>query len=134
MASAKFKCDTCDNVYGLEICLIRHKDVYLENHQCIFCSKSFESSTRLSQHYREHTKEKPYECDLWDKSFASPTSLRSHNNSHTGDKSFPCNICKKSFSNSSTLKHISWYIVESKTLNAAAVKKRLYRKLPLRHT
>ena len=47
-------------------------------HECDVCEKVFRYPSKLAEHMRTHTKEKPYECDVCDKAFRESGQLKRH--------------------------------------------------------
>ena len=70
-------------------------------HECGVCEKMFDSPSKLAEHMRTHTKEKPYECDVCEKRFTTSGSLKNHMRIHTNEKPYECDVCEESFRTSS---------------------------------
>lgn len=74
------------------------KTRYSENDKkkrsCPVCGKKFTSS-KLRQHMRCHTKEKPYECNICLQRFSVGGNLKRHVMTHTGERPHICEICGK---------------------------------------
>jgi KRAB domain-containing zinc finger protein len=68
---------------------------------CHLCNKEF---TRLQEHYRTHTGEKPYKCGVCDRLFSLKSSLKRHLTIHTGDKRHQCSFCFKWLSSKCSLR------------------------------
>ena len=51
-------------------------------HECDVCEKVFRYPSKLAEHMRTHTKEKPYECDVCDKAFRESQHLKRHKRTH----------------------------------------------------
>ena len=70
-----------------------------ELHQCSICTKSFQSSRRLSIHVAAaHEEKKPIKCYICEVSF-SERKLKAHfASAHGGNKPFKCTICDLSYS------------------------------------
>ncbi|XP_061726272.1 zinc finger protein 768-like [Cydia pomonella] len=75
-----------------------------KEHICLLCTKNFKDSTKLKEHMRCHTGERPYPCNVCKKGFIKSGDLRRHERSHTGEKPYSCKICQKLFSESTTLR------------------------------
>lgn len=71
---------------------MKHKEV--RNHSCSVCSKMFTSS-KLRQHMRTHTKEKPYVCSICKQGFSMSGNLKRHMMTHTGERPHVCEFCGK---------------------------------------
>ena len=72
-------------------------------HRCQVCQKEFKYASRLRDHERVHTGDRPFKCDVCGKSFPRSDTLRIHKRTHTGDRPFQCDICGKSFTHSGSL-------------------------------
>ena len=68
----KEECTPTDNLNSL---------VNVPNHEQIICAKYV-----LSQQFRKHTGEKPYQCDQCSKTFSGDASLKKHYRTHTSTK------------------------------------------------
>ena len=75
-----------------------------QQHECDVCEKVFRYPSKLAEHMRTHTKEKPYECDVCEKRFRQSGTLKRHKRIHTGEKPYECDMCEKRFRRSDTLK------------------------------
>lgn len=71
---------------------------------CKICSKRFQYLSRLQEHLRTHTGDRPYICKVCRKTFSFSSNLRTHERIHTGERPFVCKICSRSFSDSSNLR------------------------------
>ena len=65
--------------------------------KCQFCHKQFKNKSKLSQHERVHTGDRPFKCDVCGKSFTQSGNLCVHKRTHTGDRPFKCDVCGMSF-------------------------------------
>lgn len=75
------------------------------------CDKSFNRPSRLVQHERIHTKERPFACEFsgCSKSYARSSHLKrhldtAHGSLSSGDEREWCNICLQTFATKDTLK------------------------------
>uniref|UniRef100_A0A2P2HY38 Zinc finger protein 358-like n=1 Tax=Hirondellea gigas TaxID=1518452 RepID=A0A2P2HY38_9CRUS len=73
--------------------------------QCSLCSYSAPTSSRMLDHIKTHTGEKPFVCvhPNCTKTFTRKFSLHAHLRLHTGEKPFVCSVCNRSFSTNSIL-------------------------------
>lgn len=71
---------------------VKHPEV--RNHACTVCGKMFTSS-KLRQHMRAHTKEKPYKCSVCEQGFSMSGNLKRHMMTHTGERPHVCEFCGK---------------------------------------
>ncbi|KAK9737891.1 Zinc finger, C2H2 type [Popillia japonica] len=71
---------------------VKHPE--LRNSHCSICKKSFTKS-KLDQHMRSHTKEKPYKCKMCPQRFSIGSNLTRHVMTHTGERPHVCKICGK---------------------------------------
>lgn len=93
-----FKCRDCREVFLTREELkehrktVRHPEV--RNHACEICLKMFTSS-KLKQHMRAHTKERPYVCKVCSQAFSMSGNLKRHMMTHTGERPHVCEVCGK---------------------------------------
>ncbi|XP_037371218.1 zinc finger protein 786 [Talpa occidentalis] len=93
-----FQCPDCDKRYRVKADMKAHQ--LLHRGQMPFscqCGKGFAKQSKLVEHVRTHTGEKPFRCPECDKSFRLKAQLLSHRGLHTGERPFRCPECGKSF-------------------------------------
>lgn len=101
---------------------------------CPICGNKYRTSTKLKDHMRCHSEEKPFKCDNCNKgrvwfgdghafifpeimllhlltAFYSKAKLRSHSLSHLTIKPHNCSICGKGFSMRHNWKYHMMYVV-----------------------
>lgn len=74
-------------------------------YKCNYCSYSNKGMTRLVEHIRIHTGEKPHRCQLCPFASAYERHLEAHMRSHTGEKPYKCDQCAFRCSDRSNLSH-----------------------------
>ncbi|KAM8837485.1 zinc finger protein Pegasus-like [Spinachia spinachia] len=74
-------------------------------YKCSYCSYANKGMSRLIEHIRIHTGEKPHRCQLCPFASAYERHLEAHMRSHTGEKPYKCDICSFRCSDRSNLSH-----------------------------
>ncbi|KAF5307683.1 hypothetical protein FQR65_LT06738 [Abscondita terminalis] len=101
-----YECKSCNITFDSFDLLKAHrkelKHLEIRRHACSVCSKTFTSS-KLRQHMRVHTKEKPYKCETCLQGFSMSGNLKRHMMTHTGERPHVCEVCGKGFIQSTTL-------------------------------
>lgn len=64
---------------------------------CHLCPKDFSAKSNFNEHVKTYRVERPYKCHLCDKCFALNATLKDHLCTHTGEKKYQCPICFKRF-------------------------------------
>uniref|UniRef100_A0A0B7AVM2 C2H2-type domain-containing protein n=1 Tax=Arion vulgaris TaxID=1028688 RepID=A0A0B7AVM2_9EUPU len=103
-----YKCPTCSKSFASSSCLSQHARIHsgLKPYKCEICERKFTQLSHLQQHIRTHTGEKPYKCmhPGCGKAFSQLSSLQSHSRSHMTDKPFRCNSCYKCYADEQSLR------------------------------
>lgn len=82
-------------------------------YRCNVCDARFSQNGSLHRHVRAHSKIKPHKCELCDKAYAIPAHLREHVRTHTGEKPFVCQICFSAFARHSGIhQHMRGHMVK----------------------
>nr|CAI5857397.1 unnamed protein product [Callosobruchus analis] len=109
-------CDQCGRVFSSLDSLHTHiRFVHKEgegSYVCTICQKRCRIQSRLRNHLRKHTDERPFLCDVCAKGFKHKSSLNSHMKIHrlraptadTSDKKHNCSFCKRIFRSEAGLK------------------------------
>ncbi|XP_071121483.1 zinc finger protein 208-like [Mytilus edulis] len=72
-------------------------------HWCFPCGKEYKRMSRLKNHQKMHSDERPYSCCLCSKKFKRISHLRMHRRIHTGETPYTCELCDKKFKYQSSL-------------------------------
>lgn len=73
--------------------------------ECEYCGKRLKYPSRIEEHMRTHTKEKPFICPICNTGFAQQTTMRMHLRRHINHRPFACQYpgCESSFVNGGLL-------------------------------
>ncbi|XP_054608828.1 zinc finger protein 436 [Dunckerocampus dactyliophorus] len=102
----RFHCSMCDKSFPYQSKLMDHERIHTgeKPFMCTSCSKSFRTQAFLNNHLKTHSTTRPYACGQCGKCFAKLQSLTKHMLAHSGQKPFYCDICNKGFTQSTYFK------------------------------
>ncbi|XP_056280844.1 zinc finger protein 892 isoform X2 [Pseudoliparis swirei] len=102
----RFTCNVCDKSFPYQSKLMDHERIHTgeKPFACPACNKSFRTQAFLNNHLKTHSTARPYACGQCGKCFNKLQSLTKHMLAHSGQKPFYCNICNKGFTQSTYFK------------------------------
>jgi uncharacterized Zn-finger protein len=103
----QIRCEYCNKAFSKPSRLAAHVRSHHKNIRdfaCPSCDKAFKTRVHLTNHYRQHSGEKPFECPVCQERFRHKASMISHSRKHDGERPYCCEVCGKTFREPSTLK------------------------------
>ncbi|XP_039862899.1 zinc finger protein 90 homolog isoform X1 [Simochromis diagramma] len=92
-------CDICGKLCQKKSKLINHRRSHTGErpYSCNTCGKRFLQKSHLSNHVKIHSDEKPHLCRTCGKRFKLNSVLQRHVRIHTGEKPYSCSSCGKRY-------------------------------------
>ncbi|XP_023777708.1 zinc finger protein 398-like, partial [Cyanistes caeruleus] len=102
-----YQCSQCEKTFSEKSKLTNHYRIHTRErpHACAVCGKGFIRKHHLLEHQRIHTGERPYHCTECGKNFTQKHHLLEHQRAHTGERPYPCTECTKCFRYKQSLKY-----------------------------
>lgn len=98
VSARPYECSECGQAFKRQTHLTRHINCFHSTIKrttpCSHCGKMV---TRLDEHLKSYSEEKPHECLVCKMKFRNPQQLKIHKRIHSGEKPYYCHICLSSF-------------------------------------